>query len=89
MAGLEARYEVKKINDPEGKHDECRYFVLDPQHDPIARQALRTYATAAGVSGYFELRSDINNWVDRIEGKGASNGNNTDGSEPSDRRGVH
>lgn len=40
MAGLEYRYEVYKVSDPEGKHMDCRYFVLDPQHDPVAAKAL-------------------------------------------------
>ena len=65
--GLEARYDVRKINDPGGKHDACRYFVLDPQHDPIARDALRAYATAAGAEGFAALRVDLHAWLDRIE----------------------
>lgn len=43
-AGLVERYRVEKIHDSEGKHDGCRYFVLDPQHDYAARAALATYA---------------------------------------------
>ena len=66
MARLEARYEVKKINDPEGKHDECGYFVLDPQHDPFAASALRTYAEE--VSNVRpELTKDINDWLRRLD----------------------
>lgn len=69
MTGLESRYQVEKINDPDGKHKDCKYFVLDPQHDPIAIQALRAYATEAGAAGNLELRSDLHNWLDGIEGK--------------------
>lgn len=65
--GLLSKYHVERRNDPEGKHNECRYFVLDPQHDPIARDALRAYATAAGAEGYFALRADLHRWLDRIE----------------------
>lgn len=46
MPGLEPRYHVRKINDPTGKHDECRFFVLDPQHDPHAIPALLAYAAS-------------------------------------------
>lgn len=65
--GLNHRYNVEKVNDPTGKHDACRYFVLDPQHDPIARAALVTYASAARAAGYHELYRDLMDWVDLIE----------------------
>lgn len=42
--GIIHKFDVKKVNDPEGKHDYCWYFVLDPQHDPHARIALAAYA---------------------------------------------
>lgn len=63
-AGLESRYRVEKVNDPTGKHDDCRYFVLDPQHDPVARAALRAYADAPGTSD--DLRADLMSWLDDI-----------------------
>jgi hypothetical protein len=65
--GLESRYHVRKIKDPEGKHDECRYFVLDPQHDPLALRALRVYAAAANSGGYVRLAADLWKWIDEIE----------------------
>lgn len=46
-AGLFRKFKVERTLDPEGKHDGCRYFVLDPQHDPIAREVLRSYAEIA------------------------------------------
>lgn len=62
MTGLTARYRVEKINDRAGKHSECRFFVLDPQHDPIARVALRAYAEdPATPEG---LRVDLQRWLD-------------------------
>lgn len=62
-AGLERRYTVRKINDPEGKHDACRYFVLDPQHDPIAREALRHYASLVRP---LALAADLDAWLNEI-----------------------
>ena len=61
MAGLEARYHVHKIEDPEGKHDNCRYFVLDPQHDPLAAEALHFYAMNTEND---ELAEDLFDWLD-------------------------
>lgn len=66
MAGLEARYAVKKINDAEGKHDDCRYFVLDPQHDPLALQALSYYRSLADDAGLTDLAVDIAEWTKGI-----------------------
>ena len=62
-AGLEGRYRVKKINDPTGKHDGCRYFVLDPQHDLLALQALKYYARLARNAGYVPLADDLDQWA--------------------------
>lgn len=42
--GLYRKYHVERIDDPDGKHDECDYFVLDLNHDPFARKALEEYA---------------------------------------------
>lgn len=61
--GLEHRYDVQKVNDPEGRHNDCRYFVLDPQHDPIAREALRDYAVHALSYGHVGLYQDLDRWL--------------------------
>lgn len=61
--GLIGKYRVERIHDPEGKHAECRYFVLDPQHDPIAERALRFYADEARRQGFTALADDLNEWV--------------------------
>lgn len=61
--GLEGRYNVSKVSDPTGKHADCRYFVLDPQHDPLARDALRSYAEAARAAGYVPLADDLDDWL--------------------------
>lgn len=69
-SGLYEKYEVKRINDAVGKHFECRYFVLDPAHDSIARYALASYANLAYSQGYESLSEDIYNWLNEIyEGK--------------------
>ena len=64
--GLEPRYHVEKINDPTGKHDECRFFVLDPQHDPIALAAIARYAQVARAEGYGALADDLTEWVQTL-----------------------
>lgn len=45
--GLYRKYKVERVDGsskPEGKHEDCQYFVLDMEHDPHARVALRAYA---------------------------------------------
>ena len=64
--GLLRKYEVRRVNDPTGKHDACRYFVLDPQHDPIAVQALMWYGAKARQAGYEALASDLFAWLDDL-----------------------
>lgn len=65
--GLEHRYDVTRVNDPAGKHDACAYFVLDPQHDPIARHALAVYAFGARGAGYAALADDLDEWLGRLD----------------------
>jgi hypothetical protein len=73
-AGLTNRYHVQRVHDPKGKHSECRYFVLDPQHDPLARIALKAYADAAervttgqyGRQPYRALVRDLRSWLRRL-----------------------
>lgn len=74
--GLEQRYRVEKINDLAGKHDRCRYFVLDPQHDPAAREALRTYAaemfSASNDTLALALALELFDWADQCTPKDGS-----------------
>lgn len=42
--GLYRKYDVRRLNDPDGKHSQCNYFVLDLDHDAHAKAALRAYA---------------------------------------------
>lgn len=65
--GLIDKFTVRRHNDPAHKHDDCRYFVLDPQHDPLALSALAMYAAIARLSGYTALADDLKAWVQQIE----------------------
>lgn len=62
--GLEARYHVKRVGDAMGKHDACRYFVLDPQHDATARFALECYAQETPNA---ELSRDLRAWLAELD----------------------
>lgn len=42
--GWYRKYEVRRLNDPNGKHVDCEYFVLDIMHDDHVPAALRAYA---------------------------------------------
>lgn len=44
--GLYRKYDVSRIDDPQKKHSNCSFFVLDLDHDPFAAIALRAYAVA-------------------------------------------
>lgn len=61
--GLEGRYRVEKIDDPNGKHTQCRYFVLDPLHDETARMALAEYAR---VTPDRVLARDLWDWLETV-----------------------
>lgn len=57
--GLVGKYHVERIEDITGKHDKCRYFVLDPVHDPLAAPVIRLYAQLAASEGKQELARDL------------------------------
>jgi hypothetical protein len=45
--GLYHKFDVTRTDGssaPGGKHENCRYFVLDLDHDPFADECLRIYA---------------------------------------------
>lgn len=46
------------------KHEGCRYFVLDIDHDPHSGPALLAYAESARKDGYELLADDIMNEYD-------------------------
>lgn len=64
--GLLHKYDVTRVNDTVGKHADCRYFVLDPQHDRLARGALAAYATQARADGYAALADDLESWLEDL-----------------------
>lgn len=65
--GLHEKYVVERLDlDPTGKHADCRYFVLDPEHDAAALHALAEYGKEVRSLGYQPLADDIDAWVDEI-----------------------
>lgn len=47
--GLYRKFEVKRLDgssEPGGKHENCKYFVLDTVHDKFTIPALSAYAEA-------------------------------------------
>lgn len=65
--GLYGKFKVERLNDPAGKHAGCRFFVLDPQHDPIARATVADYADRAFGQGYYRLAADLKIWLRNLE----------------------
>ncbi len=55
---LQTAYRVERLNDPDGKHQDCPTFVLDPVHYPLDRVVLRAYA-AMCVGSYPHLADDL------------------------------
>lgn len=66
MTNLHRKYNVERLNDPTGKHADCRYFILDPQHDPIALAALGKYARLC-IDENPELAEDLFRWINELE----------------------
>lgn len=69
--GLYRKYDVRRTDGrdaPGEKHHGCRYFVLDLDHDPHARTAIRAYADSCEVDGFGALATDLRSeaWA-RIE----------------------
>lgn len=61
--GLYRKYHVERLNDHEGKHAKCQFFVLDLNHDPFARAALLAYAGAC-ADEYPVLSDDLRAMVE-------------------------
>jgi len=61
--GVYRKYEVKRLNDMEGKHDHCQFFVLDLDHDEYAVPALKAYAKAC-ADKYPALSNGLTEWVE-------------------------
>lgn len=70
-AGLYRKFEVKRTDgtsEPGGKHEHCRYFVLDLDHDPHAAAALDAYAWSCRED-YPMLSSDLLDQVEEIRSR--------------------
>lgn len=51
-SGLQQKFHVRRVDgssEPGGKHEHCRYFVLDIEHDPHAATALNAYASSCAA----------------------------------------
>lgn len=60
--GLYEKFHVTRTDGsdaPGGKHEGCRYFVLDATHDPHTPAAMRAYAASCAVTHPL-LAADIN-----------------------------
>jgi hypothetical protein len=68
--GLISKFKVDRLTSSSRgiDHSECRYFVLDPLHDPMAAEALMHYAYLARNSGSVALADDLDEWVNSIDG---------------------
>lgn len=64
--GLYPKFSVQKTNDPDNKHLECSYFVLDLTHDPAARRAAIYYADLIRRHNP-ELADDLTKMVEEIQ----------------------
>ena len=66
--GIYPKFSVRRLH-PSSRgidHTDCFYFVLDPEHDPAAREALTAYAAAAAREGYYALAEDIRKRLDQL-----------------------
>lgn len=59
--GIYKKFVVGRLDGKDGvgeKHENCNYFVLDLDHDPYAKPALKAYAKACEKE-YPELARDL------------------------------
>lgn len=66
--GLYGKFHVSRVHDPEGRHANCEYFVLDLEHDKHAAAALEAYAISCGGE-FHALAQDLFPLVARIRVK--------------------
>jgi hypothetical protein len=65
---IDDKYFVRRRGDTAGKHDDCKFFVLDPAHDPLALKALEAYATECEELGFEQLADDLYDWLGELTG---------------------
>jgi hypothetical protein len=56
--GLYRKFRVTRVHDPEEKHKDCLFFVLDLDHDPHALPAIKAYIESCEVE-YPTLGADL------------------------------
>jgi hypothetical protein len=66
--GLYKKYEVTR-HDPDGKHKDCFYFVLDMNHDIHAIPALKAYIESCRAD-YPALAADLTGVLKSAEIRG-------------------
>jgi hypothetical protein len=60
--GLYQKFAVRRLHDPNGRHKDCRYYVLDLDHDPYTTPALEAYIEAC-ENEYPALAQDLSKIV--------------------------
>lgn len=60
--GLYSKYQVRRRMDPDRKHIDCQFFVLDPGHDDAAQVALIAYADAVEATKP-QLAQELRRWM--------------------------
>lgn len=64
MTGLYQKFDVSRTDpESEARHQGCRYFVLDVDHDPYAKAALRDYAYSC-MAEHPDLADDLFTLID-------------------------
>lgn len=66
--GLNRKFKVDRLA-PSSRgidHTKCDYFVLDPLHDPVARQALIHYASLVDQVGDHKFAADLFAWLAQL-----------------------
>ena len=66
--GIYHKFNVTRTDgssEPGGKHEGCRYFVLDLDHDKHAAPALRAYAESCAAE-FPQLAADLSDLIDRM-----------------------
>jgi hypothetical protein len=64
--GIYRKYDVQRLNDPTGKHNDCYYFVLDRVHDKHAVPALEAYV-ASCKEEFPELARDLQYEIEQMK----------------------
>lgn len=67
--GLYGKYKVERLSDPDGKHEDCYYFILDTVHDKHSLAALEAYAGSC-MNEYPLLAMDLMQLVEAMKEKG-------------------